>query len=118
MFRWRLAYVGSRLRIDAWYSTLTFRKRPIGIVLVADDRSWGKAQAEVSGKIHPTVGQFVVSQMGALRKRIERGDVPRRRDLDFLANKFSGDVRLTTAMPIVSKETPDEMWERLWRSIT
>jgi hypothetical protein len=111
---------GLRLRlvkVNAWYSTLTFRKRPIGLVLVADDRSWGQVKAEVSSKIHPTVGQFIVSQVGALSKRIDRGDVPRRRDLDFLAGKFSGDVRLSTAMPIVSSETQGEMWERLWRSI-
>lgn len=103
------------MKIDAWYSLMTFRKKPVALVLVDDGRMWGRVEAKADAKMHPTVAQFVASQLGALRKRIERGDVPRRVDLDSLAGKFSGDVRLSAPMPIVSAETPDEMVKRLWR---
>lgn len=106
------------LRIDAWYSEITFRKRPIGLVLVADDRSWGRVEAEPISRMHPSVVQFVVSQTGAIRKRIAGGIVPRKRDLEFLSEKFSGDVRMTAPLPIISGETPEEMFDRLWKRIS
>lgn len=105
------------MRIDAWYSEITFRKKPIGVLLVGGDRTWGRVEATPSTKMHPSVVQFVASQVGAIRKRIEGGNVPRKADLDLMSEKFSGDVRMTAPLPIISGETPEEMFKRLWKRI-
>jgi hypothetical protein len=106
-----------RVRIDAWYSQITFRRRPIGVVLVGGDRSWGRVETKSDSKMHPSAAQFVASQVGAIRKKIEGGNVPRKADLDFLSEKFSGDVRMSAPMPIISGEAPEEMLKRIWKQI-
>ena len=108
---------------DAYYSVLTYRKKPVGLVAVTHDRKFGAVHFELDrAKIHPSAQQFIRSSMGAIAARIEREDVPRRVDLDRLAEKFHGDVRLSVAAPIsllphsCCRECAlGKTFERLWR---
>jgi hypothetical protein len=106
------------VKFDAYYSVLFFRRRPIGIVLVSHDRTWGEVRYNLERvKIHESPAQFVRSSMGAFASRIENKDVPRRLDLTRFAErteKFKGDVRLTMPVPI-SVLSPEDAMARLWK---
>ena len=105
-----------RLRADAWYSTLSFRQKPIAVVVVAHSREWGRVEQLELPPMHPAPAQFIRSQLGALRKRLERGDIPSRVDLIRLSERFKGDVQLSAPMPISGP--PATPWALLAETIT
>lgn len=105
-----------RLSADAWYSLISFRKRPIGLIVVAHSKEWGRVELiELEGQhIHAAALQFIRSTVGALRKRLERADVPLKRDLDYLSQKLGGEVRVSAPLPI-NGPTADDIVKRLRR---